>query len=473
MVAGSIRLTTAQAIVRFLQAQWSEHDGERRRLVPAMYGIFGHGNVAGLGQALEEHGSELPFLQGRNEQSMVHAAAGFARATRRRQTLACTASIGPGSTNMLTGAAGATINRLPVLLLPSDVYATRHQGPVLQQLEPPFAGDVSVNDAFRPVSRFFDRISRPEQLLTALPEAMRVLTSPAETGAVVLSLPQDVQAHAYAYPAELFEERTWRIERPRPDESRIREALSLLRAARATAPRRRRRRPLLRGRAGAARARAGRRDPDRRDVRRQGLGPGRRLPARARRPRAGGHPGRKPDRRHRRPRPRRRHAAHRLRHRLQLPLRPSGRPLRCDQRHRPRRPQARRAARRRGRARGACGARDGSGRGGNLDDAVLPGGGRPGACRLAERTSGRARASRRRADEPGRADRDPERDGDGRRHGGRRRGGRAGRPAEDLGRDRRPGVPHRVRLLVHGLRDPGRDRRAARPARRRGAGLHR
>ncbi len=231
MVAGSIRLTTAQAIVRFLQAQWSEHDGERRRLVPAMYGIFGHGNVAGLGQALEEHGSELPFLQGRNEQSMVHAAAGFARATRRRQTLACTASIGPGSTNMLTGAAGATINRLPVLLLPSDVYATRHQGPVLQQLEPPFAGDVSVNDAFRPVSRFFDRISRPEQLLTALPEAMRVLTSPAETGAVVLSLPQDVQAHAYAYPAELFEERTWRIERPRPDESRIREALSLLRAA--------------------------------------------------------------------------------------------------------------------------------------------------------------------------------------------------------------------------------------------------
>ena len=192
----TVRLTTAQAIVRYLQAQWSERDGDRRRLIPGMWGIFGHGNVIGLGQALEEVGDELTFHQGRNEQSMVHAAAAFAKATRRRQALACTSSIGPGATNMITGAAGATINRLPVLLLPGDTYATRHQGSVLQQLEHATSGDVTVNDCFRPVARFFDRITRPEQLLTALPEAMRVLTSPVETGAVVLALPQDVQSHA-------------------------------------------------------------------------------------------------------------------------------------------------------------------------------------------------------------------------------------------------------------------------------------
>jgi 3D-(3,5/4)-trihydroxycyclohexane-1,2-dione acylhydrolase (decyclizing) len=225
------RMTVAQAIVRYLQAQHSECDGEIRRLVPAIFGIFGHGNVAGLGQALEEHGSELRYLQGRNEQSMVHAAAGYAKATRRRATLACTASIGPGSTNMVTGAAGATINRLPVLLFPSDYYVTRHQGPVLQQLEHPLEGDVSVNDCLRPVSRFFDRISRPEHLLTALPEAMRVLTSPVETGAVTIALPQDIQAHAYDYPARFFEERVWRIERPRPDERRVAEAAALIRTA--------------------------------------------------------------------------------------------------------------------------------------------------------------------------------------------------------------------------------------------------
>src|SRR3990172_5142919 len=183
------RLTTAQAVVEYLQAQHSERDGETRRLVPAMFGIFGHGNVAGLGQALEEYGSGLTYLQARNEQSMVHAAAAYAKATKRRATLACTSSIGPGATNMITGAAGATINRLPVLLFPSDIFATRHQGPVLQQLEHPLAGDVSVNDCFRPVSRFFDRITRPQHLLTALPEAMRVLTSPAETGAVTLPPP--------------------------------------------------------------------------------------------------------------------------------------------------------------------------------------------------------------------------------------------------------------------------------------------
>lgn len=224
----TLRLTTAQAIVKYLQVQLSERDGETGRLVPAIVGIFGHGNVAGLGQALEEYGVDLPYLQGRNEQSMVHTAAGFAKASLRRATLACTASIGPGSTNMITGAAAATINRLPVLLFPSDYYATRRQGPVLQQLEHALEADVSVNDCFRPVSRFFDRITRPEQILTALPEAMRVLTNPAETGAVVLALPQDVQAHAYDYPAAFFEERTWRIERPRPDERRVAEVTQLL-----------------------------------------------------------------------------------------------------------------------------------------------------------------------------------------------------------------------------------------------------
>ncbi len=230
-MAKTVRLTVGQAIVRYLQVQYSERDGERRRLVPAIFGIFGHGNVIGLGQAIEEHGDALTFLQGRNEQSMVHAAAAYAKSTRRRQTLACTSSIGPGATNMLTGAAGATINRLPVLLFPGDTYATRHQGPVLQQLEHPTGGDVSVNDCFRPLSRFFDRIARPEQLLTALPEAMRVLTSPLETGAVTIALPQDVQAHAWDYPAHFFEEREWRIERPLPDPRRLAEARELLRSA--------------------------------------------------------------------------------------------------------------------------------------------------------------------------------------------------------------------------------------------------
>jgi 3D-(3,5/4)-trihydroxycyclohexane-1,2-dione acylhydrolase (decyclizing) len=224
-------VTTAQAIVKYLQAQYSERDGETRRLVPGIFGIFGHGNVAGLGQAIEEYGLELPFYQGRNEQSMVHAAAAFSKASLRRATLACTSSIGPGSTNMVTGASLATINRLPVLLFPADYYATRRQGPVLQQLEHPLEGDVSVNDCFRPVSRFFDRITRPEQLLTALPEAMRVLTSPAETGAAVLALPQDVQAEAFDYPANFFEHRAWRLERPPPDERRLGEVLDLLRGS--------------------------------------------------------------------------------------------------------------------------------------------------------------------------------------------------------------------------------------------------
>lgn len=224
----TMTLTVGQAIVTYLAAQYSERDGVRQRLIPAMLGIFGHGNVAGLGQALAERGGALPYHQTRNEQSMVHSALGYARAMNRRATLACTSSIGPGATNMVTGAATATINRLPVLLLPSDYYATRHQGTVLQQLEHPGEADVSVNDCFRPVSRFFDRIVRPEQLLTALPEAMRVLTDPVETGAVTLSLPQDVQTMAHAFPRHFFAERTWRIERRSPDAARIAEATRLI-----------------------------------------------------------------------------------------------------------------------------------------------------------------------------------------------------------------------------------------------------
>ncbi|MBA2719774.1 MAG: 3D-(3,5/4)-trihydroxycyclohexane-1,2-dione acylhydrolase (decyclizing) [Chloroflexi bacterium] len=226
-----IRLTMAQAVVRYLGRQHTVQDGERRRSIPAMLGIFGHGNVAGLGQALDELQAEMPYVQGRNEQSLVHVAAAFAKASRRRSALAVTASIGPGATNMITGAALATVNRLPVLLLPGDTYAGRRQGPVLQQLEHPLAGDISVNDCFRPVARFFDRITRPEQLLTALPEAMRVLTSPAEMGSVVLALPQDVQAEAADFPATFFAERDWTIARPGPEEERVAEVARMLAAA--------------------------------------------------------------------------------------------------------------------------------------------------------------------------------------------------------------------------------------------------
>jgi 3D-(3,5/4)-trihydroxycyclohexane-1,2-dione acylhydrolase (decyclizing) len=212
----TVRATTAQAIVRYLAAQTSVRDGRRQRLIPAMLGIFGHGNVAGMGQALDEHQAELPFVQGRNEQSLVHIAAGYAKANRRTAALAVTASIGPGAANMVTGAALATVNRLPVLLFAGDTYATRRQGPVLQQLEHATEGDVTVNDCFRPVARYFDRITRPEQLLTALPEAMRVLTSPVEAGAVVIALPQDIQTEAHDFPAEFFTPREWSIDRPAP-----------------------------------------------------------------------------------------------------------------------------------------------------------------------------------------------------------------------------------------------------------------
>jgi 3D-(3,5/4)-trihydroxycyclohexane-1,2-dione acylhydrolase (decyclizing) len=228
----TLRLTTAQAVVRYLQKQFSERDGRRRRFITGMFGIFGHGNVAGMGQALEECGADLPFFQPCNEQSMVHTASGYAKANLRLATLACTSSIGPGATNMVTGAAVATVNRLPVLLLPSDYYATRHQGPVLQQLEHPVSFDTSVNDCLRPVSRFFDRITRPEQLLSALPEALRILTDPAETGAATIALPQDIQAHAWDFPAKFFEPAIWQIERRLPIPERIQEAADLIRNSR-------------------------------------------------------------------------------------------------------------------------------------------------------------------------------------------------------------------------------------------------
>ena len=217
----TVRLTVAQALITYLSKQYSVADGQRRRLIPAALGIFGHGNVAGLGQAFDQLSDAMPFVQGRNEQALVHIAAGFAKASRRHATLAVTASIGPGALNMVTGAGLATVNRLPVLLLPGDAYATRRQGPVLQQLQHPTEADSSVNDAFRPVSKFFDRITRPEQLLTALPSAMRVLTDPVETGAVVISLPQDIQSHAYDFPTAFFTERDWIIRRPAPDADEV------------------------------------------------------------------------------------------------------------------------------------------------------------------------------------------------------------------------------------------------------------
>ncbi len=230
----TVRLTVAQALVRFLSVQYSERDGQEQRLIPGVFGIFGHGNVAGVGQALlqaAQDGTDLRYYLGRNEQAMVHAAAGFAKTRNRLQTLACTASIGPGSTNMVTGAALATVNRLPVLLLPSDFFATRVASPVLQELEDPRSYDVSVNDAFKPVSRFWDRVNRPEQLPAALLGAMRVLTDPAETGAVTVCLPQDVQAEAYDWPEELFRKRVWHVGRPFAEPAALARAVAVIRAA--------------------------------------------------------------------------------------------------------------------------------------------------------------------------------------------------------------------------------------------------
>jgi len=217
------RMTVAQAIVGFLRNQYSKRDSKEYQFIQGCFGIFGHGNVAGLGQALEQD-VQLPYYLARNEQAMVHAAAAFAKASFRLRTLACTTSIGPGATNMVTGAAAATVNRMPVLLLPGDIFARRNVAPVLQQLESSFSQDVSVNDCFKPVSRYWDRIECPEQLLTSLPEAMRVLTSPSETGAVIISLPQDVQTEAFDFPEEFFRKRIWDIPRNRCDQQLLRRA---------------------------------------------------------------------------------------------------------------------------------------------------------------------------------------------------------------------------------------------------------
>jgi 3D-(3,5/4)-trihydroxycyclohexane-1,2-dione acylhydrolase (decyclizing) len=224
-------LTAAQALVRFLAAQYVERDGVERRFFGGCFGIFGHGNVAGIGEALYESPELLTYYQARNEQAMVHAAAGYARMSDRLGALVCTTSIGPGATNMVTGAALATVNRLPVLLLPGDVFASRRPDPVLQQLEVPSAGDVSVNECLRPVSRYFDRIWRPDQVAPAALQAMRVLVSQAETGAVTLAFPQDVQAEAAEYSDDLFEKRVWHIGRPLPDEAALTEAAERIRSA--------------------------------------------------------------------------------------------------------------------------------------------------------------------------------------------------------------------------------------------------
>lgn len=226
------RLTMAQATIEFLKQQYVTRDGRRQRFFEGCFGIFGHGNVAGLGQALHQDPS-FPYYLCRNEQAMVHTAAAFAKSANRLRTLVCTTSIGPGATNMVTGAAAATINRLPVLLLPGDIFARRNVAPVLQQLESAQTQDISVNDCFRSVSRYWDRIQRPEQIVTALPEAMRVLTSPAETGAVTLGMPQDVQTEAYDYPEALFRERDWAIQRPRGDARAMETAAQWIREAQA------------------------------------------------------------------------------------------------------------------------------------------------------------------------------------------------------------------------------------------------
>jgi 3D-(3,5/4)-trihydroxycyclohexane-1,2-dione acylhydrolase (decyclizing) len=228
----TVRLTMAQAVVRFLAQQYVERDGVEAPFFAGMWGIFGHGNVAGIGQALAEYPDQLTYYRPQNEQGMVHASIAYAKMRNRLQTFACTSSIGPGATNMITGAATATVNRLPVLLLPGDIFASRRPDPVLQQLEHPLSFDISVNDAFRPVSKFWDRINRPDQILASLPEAMRVLTDQAETGAVTIALPQDVQAEAFDYPASYFAKRVHHVARAVAPEPELRAAAELIRAAR-------------------------------------------------------------------------------------------------------------------------------------------------------------------------------------------------------------------------------------------------
>ena len=226
------RLTMAQALIEFLKNQYVERDGLQHQFFAGCFGIFGHGNVAGIGQALQQN-PDFRYYLSRNEQGMVHTAAAFAKMSNRLRAFACTSSIGPGATNMVTAAAGATINRLPVLLLPGDVFARRNVAPVLQQLEMPSSQELSVNDCFKPISRYWDRINRPEQIITSLPEAMRLLTSQAETGAVTLSLPQDIQVEVFDYPTALFDKRVWIISRPRPDAELLRRAVDWIRASQA------------------------------------------------------------------------------------------------------------------------------------------------------------------------------------------------------------------------------------------------
>jgi 3D-(3,5/4)-trihydroxycyclohexane-1,2-dione acylhydrolase (decyclizing) len=226
----TIKLTVAQATLDYLKKQYTERDGREQVLFAGCFGIFGHGNLAGFGQALQQT-PDFRYYLVRNEQAAVHTAVGYAKMKNRLSTFACTSSIGPGATNMITAAAGATINRLPVLLLPGDIFAQRTVAPVLQQLESAFSQDISVNDCFKPVSKYWDRINRPEQLITALPEAMRVLSSPADTGAVTLCIPQDVQAEAFDFPLEMFEKRIWHVPRPRPDKNALLRAAKLIHSA--------------------------------------------------------------------------------------------------------------------------------------------------------------------------------------------------------------------------------------------------
>ena len=225
------QLTMAQALVKYLSRQYVSRDGQENQFFAGMWGIFGHGNVAGVGQALEQYAPDMRYYQSRNEQAQVLASVAYAKHRNRLATFACASSIGPGASNMITGAAAATVNRIPVLLLVGDIFAERIQAPVLQQLESEHTQDISVNDCFKPVSRYWDRIYRPEQLITALPEAMRVLTSPVDTGAVTLALPQDVQAEAYDYPAKFFEKRVWEIPRNRPDRAAVQRAAEWIRAS--------------------------------------------------------------------------------------------------------------------------------------------------------------------------------------------------------------------------------------------------
>lgn len=223
----SIRLTVAQAVIKYLNQQYVEREGKENKFFAGCFGILGHGNVAGMGQAIQQQ-NDLKYYQCRNEQSMVHTAAAYAKMKNRLSTFICTTSIGPGATNMITAAAGATINRLPVLLIPGDIFAKRNVAPVLQQLESANSQDFSVNDCFKPISKYWDRINRPEQILFALPEVMRVLTSPAETGTVTLAIPQDVQAEAFDYPLDFFEKKTWSIARPRPDLNQLERAVEMI-----------------------------------------------------------------------------------------------------------------------------------------------------------------------------------------------------------------------------------------------------